>query len=112
MALVPEFINLLRDIRDRIYPETVQARDDIQPVIDDIDNVNIVAEYIKTGGGGTGGGGQFLGSSTVGSVMFTKQSTNENLVLLSGTNGLIVDSLTIEDGGSITIEDGAVLKIV
>ena len=57
-------------------------------------------------------GGQFLGGADVGSVMFTSQTTDEALTLVSGTNGLVVDSLEVLDGGSITIEDGAVLKVV
>lgn len=88
--------------------------DNVTTTANDIVNINIVAEAITsgTGSGGTTGGGQFLGSSTLGAVMFAAQTTNEDLVLLSGTNGLIIDSITVEDGGSITIEDNAVMKVV
>lgn len=66
----------------------------------------------STGTWGTIGASQFLGKADVKAVLFTAQSTSENLVLKEGTNGLIVDSLTIENGGSITLENNTTLKVV
>lgn len=93
-----------------IYNIIVTSIDDIKLVASDIDSVNIIADAITSGNNALGG--QFLGNSVLGSVMFTGQSTNENLVLPEGTNGLIVGGLTIENGGSLTQENGTTLKVV
>jgi hypothetical protein len=56
--------------------------------------------------------GQFLGQSKVGAVMFSSQTTDENLVLPDGQNGLIVDSLEVTGDGSIEVQGNAVLVTV
>lgn len=56
--------------------------------------------------------GQFLGQSKVGAVMFSSKTTDENLVLPDGQNGLIVDSLEVTGNGSIEIQGDAVLVTV
>ena len=58
------------------------------------------------------GTGQYLGNAKVKSVMYLSQTTSENLVVPDGSNAMSIDSLTIEDGGSLTIPDGSIYKIV
>lgn len=70
---------------------------------------------VSDGGGAGGGSGQMLGLADTKAIMFSSQVTDEALVLgndIESLNGLVIDSLTVLDGGSITIGDGSVLKIV
>lgn len=76
------------------------------------DNNKLIVHDGVTAGGHIASGGQFLGNAAFGSVMFTPKVVKENLTLPTGYNGLIVDSITFADGYSITVEDGATLKIV
>lgn len=58
------------------------------------------------------GSGQLLGNNVTKAVQFQAQSTNEDLVIPIGTNAFAVDSLVIEDNGSLTIENGSTFKII
>lgn len=78
----------------------------------DIANINIVAKYIQEGNASIGSNGQLLGNSVIKGVAYLANSTNENLTVLSGTNGYSVDSLTLNDGATITVENNAVYKIL
>lgn len=66
----------------------------------------------NSGSGSSVGGGQLLGNADERAVAYLANSTSEELVVKSGTNAYAIDSITIEDGGSITIEDGSVFKIL
>ena len=69
---------------------------------------------IITGILGTGGGGQFLGLSPIKSVQYMAQETiDDEIIVVGGTyNSFAIDSLVIGNGGSLTVEDGAVFKIL
>ena len=56
--------------------------------------------------------GQILGNAETGAVMYLSQSTSEDLVIPDGSNALVVDSLTLEDGASLTIPDDSVMKVI
>ena len=58
------------------------------------------------------GGGQLLGTTDEKAIAYLAHSTGEELVVKAGTNAFSVDSITIEDGGSITVEDNAVFKVL
>lgn len=85
---------------------------DINITSNDIANINIVAKYIQEGNASIGSNGQLLGNSVIKGVAYLANSTNENLTVLSGTNGYSVDSLTLNDGATITVENNAVYKIL
>ena len=64
-------------------------------------------------GGGTGG--QYLGLADIKAIGYMAQTVPENLIL--GTediklNGFAIDSVTFEDGSSLTITDGSVFKVL
>ena len=58
------------------------------------------------------GNGQMLGTSDVRAVFYASKTLSEDIVVSGNMNALIIDSVEIQDGGSITVEDGAVLKVV
>lgn len=62
------------------------------------------------------GSGQFadVGTSIGKAVQFMAQVTaeNEQIVIPEGTNAFAIDSITIADGGSITIPDDSVFKVI
>ena len=58
------------------------------------------------------GGGQLLGTTDEKAIGYLAQSTGEYLVVKAGTNAFSVDSIIVEDGGSITVEDNAVYKVL
>lgn len=58
------------------------------------------------------GGGQLLGTTDEKAIGYLANSTAEELVVKAGTNGFAVDNIEVLDGGSITVEDGAVFKVL
>ena len=86
-------------------------------VVNDIANIDIVANTINnnTGIGGSGsGGGQFLGASIVKGVQYMANTSapNETIVITAGLNAFSVDSFTLADDASIVVEDNAVYKVL
>ena len=66
-------------------------------------------------GSSGGSGGQYLGAADIKAVSYLSQNTSENLILGSDVvslNGFSIDSLTIADGGSLTISNGSVFKVL
>ena len=59
-----------------------------------------------------GGGGQFLGVAPLKAVQVYSNTTVENLVVPAGSTGVIMGSLTFEDGASFTLEDDATVKVL
>lgn len=60
-------------------------------------------------------GSQMLGDNRVKAIRYEAQTTDETLVLgnaITPLNGFSIDSLTIESGGSLTISDGSVYKVL
>ena len=89
----------------------------IDIVVNDIANIDIVANAINnnTGIGGSGsGGGQFLGASIVKGVQYmaSVSAPNETITITAGLNAFSVDSFTLADGASIVVEDNAVYKVL
>ena len=58
------------------------------------------------------GGGQLLGTAATKAIQFMAQTTDEDLVIPDGSNGFAIDSLEILEGGSLTIPNGSVFKIL
>lgn len=58
------------------------------------------------------GSGQLLGDSYVKAVGFLASTTPDTIVVESSTNAFAIDNITVTYGGSITIEDGAVFKVL
>lgn len=80
------------------------------------DTVYDVLHYLllNGGSGGTGSGGQLLGAGATKGIQYMAQASEpgEDIIIASGTNAFSVDSFLIEEGASITIEDGSVYKIL
>lgn len=58
------------------------------------------------------GSGQMLGTAVVKAVFFNAQTIAEGLTIKAGTNGGSFGPMTINDGVTVTIEDGATWSIV
>lgn len=84
--------------------------DTIGTVAENIRDINTTADAIN--GGGSVSGGQFTGGGLTKPIMYTSKVVTEDTVISSGINALAIDSLTIEDGVTLTIEDDSVLKVV
>lgn len=61
---------------------------------------------------GSLGGGQMLGSAANKAISYNSQSIAENIVVPAGVNAYSVGDITIENGYTITIENGSVYKIL
>jgi len=59
-----------------------------------------------------GGGGQYLGKAPIKSLGYLGYVSAEELILAPGSNGYSIDSLTIESGGSLTIPNNSVYKVL
>lgn len=79
------------------------------------DETKSIKDKIDASGGGSG---QMLGEGPIKAISYGAQDISEDIVIgILGTesvplNAMAIDSVTINDGGSITIEDGSVFKIV
>ena len=58
------------------------------------------------------GGGQLLGNATTKAIFYNAQTIAENLTVGTGTNALSAGPITINNGFSVTINDGCVWTIV
>jgi hypothetical protein len=58
------------------------------------------------------GGGQMLGQAAVKAIFFNNTNISEDLTVLAGTNGGTFGPVTIDDGKTVTIEDGSVWSVV
>jgi len=94
---VPEFISLIRWVRDELYPDLITMLDEIR--------------LLLTGSAGPNGP-QLLGESPIKAVQYMAQTTTEELMIPAFTNAFAIDSLTLEDGASIEIRDGGVFKVL
>jgi hypothetical protein len=57
-------------------------------------------------------GGQYFGSAATKAIAFNSNSIAENITITSGNNGLTAGPITIADGFTITIADGASWSVV
>lgn len=58
------------------------------------------------------GGGQMFGNSIIKTISYNAQTIEENIIVKQGLNGYSVGDITILDNYSITVEDGAIYKIL
>lgn len=58
------------------------------------------------------GGGQMFGNAVVKAVSYNAQTISENITVTSGLNAYSVGDITINDGYTMTIENGSVYKIL
>ncbi len=58
------------------------------------------------------GGGQFLGNASTKAIAYNAQTIAEDITVTAGLNAYTVGDVTIEDGFSVTVEDGALWKIL
>lgn len=58
------------------------------------------------------GGGQMLGQALIKAVSYNAQVINEDIVVSAGLNAYSVGDITIENGYSVTVENGSVYKIL
>lgn len=61
---------------------------------------------------GSLGGGQMLGSAANKAISYNSQSIAENIVVPAGVNAYSVGDVTLENGYTITVENGSVYKIL
>ena len=78
-----------------------------------VDIADIQYRLDQSGSGGTGGG-QLAGNAIVKGVQYMgkESSPTDDIIIRSTENGFVVDSFTLQDGASITLEDGAVFKVL
>lgn len=96
-----------------VAADLLEPISEINTVANDIVNINILAQAIQSGGvSGSGGGGQFVGNSVIKGVQFMAHTTNETLVIPTGTNAFSIESLVLEDGASIVVPNGSVYKVL
>jgi len=58
------------------------------------------------------GGGQMLGQALVKGVFYNNTNIAENLTVKAGTNGLSAGPVTVDNGFTVTVENGSVWSIV
>lgn len=58
------------------------------------------------------GGGQMLGNSTVKAISYNAQTIGENIIIPAAYNAMSVGDITILDGYTVSLEDGAVWAII
>ncbi len=56
--------------------------------------------------------GQMLGEATIKAISYNAQTIAENITIPSGVNASSVGTVTIEDGYTVEIEDGAIWVII
>jgi hypothetical protein len=54
-----------------------------------------------------GGTGQMYGTASTKAIFYNSRDIAENITILAGTNGLSAGPVTVADGFSVTVEDGA-----
>ena len=75
-------------------------------------------QILKANGDGTStyvdfsGGGQLLGTTPVKAIAYNAQTIAENITIPSNYNCMSVGAITIQDGYTVTLEEGAVWVII
>ena len=88
---------------------------DVNTNANSIDSIITVANALDAGlGGGTSTGGQYHGNSIIKGVEYFSQfsSSSDDIIITSGTNAISVDSFTIANGASLTIQNNSVYKVL
>ena len=76
------------------------------------DDLDIFEGYTEGVGWGQVGGGQMYGTDQRKAIFFNSQTIAENLTVVAGDNGGSFGPITINDGFTVTIADGATWSIV
>ena len=76
------------------------------------DDLDIFEGYTEGVGWGQVGGGQMYGNAQRKAIFFNSQTIAENLTVLAGDIGGSFGPITINDGFTVTVADGAVWSIV
>jgi hypothetical protein len=85
----------------------------VDTVASNITDVNIVSAAIQGGGSTPTDGGQFYGDGLVRGIQYMAKSIgNSNIVITSDVNAFSIDNIAVGSGGSITVEDGAIFKVL
>jgi hypothetical protein len=71
-----------------------------------------IFEGYSNGAWGQVGGGQMVGQAAVKAIFFNNTNISEDLTVVAGTNGGTFGPVTIDDGFTVTIEDGSVWSVV
>ena len=82
----------------------------INIVSTNISDVNILADALGTAT--ISGGGQFLGTSIIKGIQYMSQTLAEEIVIPAGLNAFSIESLELQNGASITVNDGATYKVL
>ena len=69
-------------------------------------------EGYNNGVWGSVGGGQMFGLSSVKAISFNAQTIAENILITGNVNAYSVGTVTIENGYTVTIDDGNIYKIL
>ena len=88
----------------------VANSDNINIISTNIADVNILADALGTAT--ISGGGQFLGTSVIKGIQYMSQTLAEPIIVPSGLNAFSIDNLEILSGGSITVSNDAVYKVL
>ena len=86
---------------------------DVNTVASNITDVNIVSAAIQGGGSTPTDGGQFYGEGLIRGIQYMAKSIGDsNIVISSDVNAFAIDNIAVGSGGSITVEDGAIFKVL
>ena len=98
-------INAVKTVNDNI--------DLINLVSDSLGNVQILKNYYNSGTiTPDGSGGQLLGNQLIKSIQYMSNSYSGDITIQSGTSAFAIDHLESKNGAILTIEDGAIFKIL
>ncbi|MDD2273938.1 MAG: hypothetical protein PHH29_16965 [Desulfuromonadaceae bacterium] len=105
---ITDVVNVSENILDIQIANTNSASIDI--VSDNINDVNILADAL--GKATISGGGQFLGTTVIKGIQYMSQTLAEPIIVPSGLNAFSIDNLEVLSGGSITVSNDAVYKVL
>jgi hypothetical protein len=85
----------------------------VNTVASNITDVSIVSAAIQGGGSTPTDGGQFYGEGLIRGIQYMAKSIGDsNIVITSDVNAFSIDNIAVGSGGSITVEDGAIFKVL
>lgn len=76
------------------------------------EELGVFEGYTTAGGWGQIGGGQMYGNAPTKAVFYNSQTIGENLTVKAGENGGTFGPVTVNDGFTVTVENGSVWSIV
>lgn len=76
------------------------------------EELGVFEGYTTAGGWGQIGGGQMYGNAPTKAVFYNSQTIGENLTVKAGENGGTFGPVTVNDGFTVTVENGSVWSVV